>query len=136
MSSIFNIALTGLNDAAQRIANTSSNIVNASSTAPLPKNSGDPYTGFTPQDVVTLSDSVGNNNLGVHTTTKPRDPAYVTIYDPNSKLANAQGLVAAPNVDIATELVTANVGSINYSANAALIKIVNKTEKSLLDVLR
>ncbi|MDP9126977.1 MAG: flagellar biosynthesis protein FlgC [Pseudomonadota bacterium] len=136
MSIVSNIAVSGLNDASRRIANAASNIVNASSTAALPSSASDPYTGFTPQDVVTLSDSVGGNNLGVSTTSAPRSPPYGVAYDPNSKLANAQGLVAVPNVDLASELVAANAAQTNYTADAAVIRIAQKTEKSLLDILR
>jgi flagellar basal-body rod protein FlgC len=134
MSSVTNIAVSGLNDATRRVANAASNIVNASSTAPLPKNASDPYTGFVPQDVVTVSESTAGNNLGVTTTTVPRTTPYVTAYEPNAAQANAEGLVAAPNVDIAAELVSANVSSVNYGANAAVIKIAEKTQKALLDI--
>jgi flagellar basal-body rod protein FlgC len=130
MTSAANIALSGLNDAAQRVANATSNIVNASSIAPLPK-IADNYSGFVPQDTVTLSGPAG----GVTTTTEPRDPAYVAAYDPNAPQANAQGLVAAPNVDLASEIVNINVAQVNYGADAAVIKIEDKMQKSLLDII-
>lgn len=128
---VTSIAISGLNAEAQTVANASSNIVNASSTAPLPQNANN-YTGFTPQDVITISTPGAG---GVTTATTPVSPAYVTAYDPNSPQANAQGLVAAPNVDLANEAVTENNASINYGADAAVIKIANKMEKSLLDII-
>jgi flagellar basal-body rod protein FlgC len=134
MSSAINIAVTGLNDAAERVANAASSIVNASSTSPLP-HAGQPYSGFVPQDVVTLSDSVSGNNLGVTTTTQPTANPYIVAYDPNSSQANAQGLVAAPNIDLTSEIVNANVASVNYAADATVIKIAEKTQKSLLDIV-
>ena len=134
MSSALNIAITGLNDSVQRVANAASSIVNASSTSPLPQ-AGESYTGFTPQDVVTLSDSVSGNNLGVTTTTEPRANPYIVAYDPNSSQANAQGLVASPNVDLTSEIVTANVAKVNYAANAAVVKTEEKTQKALLDIV-
>jgi flagellar basal-body rod protein FlgC len=134
MPNILSIAISGLNDAVTRVANAASNIVNASSTAPLPQNSAG-YTGFVPQDVVTLSNSVGNNNLGVSDTTVPRTPAYVTVPDPTSPQANAQGLVAAPNVDLNAELIASKVASVTYGANADVIKVYDKMQKSLLDAL-
>jgi flagellar basal-body rod protein FlgC len=134
MNSAFNIAVSGLNDAVTRIANAASNIVNASSTGRLPDNAGQNYSGFQPQDIVTLSQNANGQGLGVTSTSTPRNPGYVVTSDPTSALANAQGLVGAPNVDLASELVTANVAKTNYTANAAVIRIQEKTEKALLDI--
>jgi flagellar basal-body rod protein FlgC len=116
MASALNIALTGLNDAAARIANATTNIVNASSISPLPQ-IADNYSGYVPQDTVTLSQDAGGNSLGVTTATEPQNNPYVTSYDPNAPQANAQGLVAQPNVDLATQLVNINVSQVNYRAH-------------------
>lgn len=133
MASALNIALTGLNDAATRIANATANIVNASSISPLPQ-IADNYSGYVPQDVVTLSQDAGGNSLGVTTATQPQSNPYVTSYDPNTPQANAQGLVAQPNVDLATQLVNINISQTNYAADATVVKIGEKMEKSLLDI--
>ncbi|HEU0118071.1 MAG TPA: flagellar biosynthesis protein FlgC [Alphaproteobacteria bacterium] len=134
MSSILNIAVSGLNAASAQIANATKNIVNASSTGALPNDEGQNYTGYTPTDVVTLSTSTAGANLGVTTTTVPRSPAYSPAYDPNSPNANAQGLVGAPNVDLTSEIVSSKVSQVNYAADAAIIRIENKDEKALLDI--
>ena len=134
MSSILNISISGLNDATTRASNAASNIVNASSISVVPQNPGGTLSNFTPQDVITLSDSVGNNNLGVTSELVPRNPAYTVISDPTSPVANGQGLVAAPNVDLATEIVSLKESQVSYSANAAVIKINEKEEKALLDI--
>ena len=70
MASILNIALSGLNNAVTRVANAASNIVNASSTSKLPSSPGNTYTGFQPQDVITLSNAAG----GVSSKTVSRNP--------------------------------------------------------------
>jgi flagellar basal-body rod protein FlgC len=134
MSNILNIAVSGLNDAITRIANAASNIVNASSTAPLPS-PGQAYTGYVPQDVVSISQAAGGANLGVTDTTEARNPAYTPAYAPNSPNANASGLVATPNVDLNAELIASKEASVIYGANADVIKVANETEKSLLDAL-
>jgi flagellar basal body rod protein FlgC len=43
--------------------------------------------------------------------------------------------VAAPNVDIATELVDSSVAALSYKANAAVIKTVKETDQYLMDIL-
>ncbi len=134
MSSAANIALTGLNDAAQRVANATSNIVNASSIAPLPQIASN-YSGYVPQDTVTLSQTSGGNSLGVTTSSAPRSPAYNVAYDPSASQANAQGLVAQPNVDLASEAINLNAAQVNYGADAAVIRTVDQTQKALLDII-
>ncbi len=135
MTSVFQTSVSGLNDAITRVANAASNIVNASSISALPKNSAD-YTGYVPKDVITISNSVGDHNLGVHSVSVPREPAYNVVSDSNSPLANDQGLVATPNVDLTAEIVTQQIATVSYAANATVIAIEARTQKSLLDVLR
>ena len=135
MSSILSITISGLNDAVTRLANAASNIVNVSSTGKLPTSSGAAYTGFQPQDVVTISNAGGGNGLGVTSALQPRSPAYTTASDPTSPNANAQGLVAAPNVDLNAELIASKEAQVSYSANAKVIKITEKMQKSLLDAV-
>ena len=130
MQSILSIAVSGLNNAVARIANAASNIVNASSTSPLPS-AGQNYTGFNPQDVVSIS----NPNGGVSSALAPRNPAYVTTSNPGSPNANAQGLVAAPNVDLNSELIASKEAEVSYSADAKLIKVSQQMEQSLLDAV-
>jgi len=134
MSNILNIAVTGLNDAITRIANATSNIVNASSTGKLPSGAS-PYTGFHPQDVVTLSIAGGGGGLGVTDIKQPRNPAFVTAFDPTSKDANADGLIGAPNVDLNAELIASKEAQVSYSAGAKLIKVAQEMDKTLLDAL-
>ena len=135
MPGILDIAVSGLNNAVLRVANAASNIVNASSTSKLPSTPSDPYTGFQPQDVVTLSSSTGGNNLGVTSALTPRSPAYVAEPNPNSADANAQGLVAAPNVDLNAELISSKEAEISYAADAKIISVTQKMQKSLLDAI-
>jgi flagellar basal-body rod protein FlgC len=135
MSEALKIAVSGLNDAVLRVVNVASNVVNALSTGHLPETPGGKATSYQPQDVVTLSDSVGDNIMGVHSTLRPREPAYAAAPAPDSPDANAAGLVAAPNVDLASELVNAKMAEIAYKANAAVIRAERKNDKELLDTL-
>jgi flagellar basal body rod protein FlgC len=58
MSNVVTIAMTGLNAASLRVANATTNMVNAQSTK------------FQARDIATVSNSVGGNNLGVSTATE------------------------------------------------------------------
>ncbi len=129
------IAVSGLNAAVRRVVNSASNFVNASSTGRLPESSGEQATVYRPADVVALSNSVGGNALGVRTETKTREPSYVSAYDPHSPDANAEGFIAAPNIDIASELIAMKMAEISYKANAAVIRAQTDMDKELLDTL-
>jgi flagellar basal-body rod protein FlgC len=135
MAKALMIAVSGLNDAVKRMVNVASNLVNASSTGRLPKTPDEKATSYQPTDVVTLSNSAYGDNLGVQSTIRPREPAYTVARDPRSPDANAEGLVAAPNVDIASELIAAKMAEISYKANAAVIRAEREADKELLDRL-
>jgi len=131
MTSLFSIAVSGLNNATLRLSNAASNIVNASSTSKLPSSPNAPYTGFTPQDVISLSTGAA----GVTSALQPRTPAYQAVPDATSSNANSSGLVATPNVDLNSELIASKEAQVSYAANAKLIKVGEEMEKTLLDAI-
>jgi flagellar hook protein FlgE len=81
-SSILNIAVSGLNAAAARVANAATNIVNASS------------TNFLPQDIISLSNSVG----GVTTVIEPQ-PATLGVTTP-TPVTPAPSLTPTPTTSV------------------------------------
>lgn len=134
MSEALRIAVMGLNDAATRVANVSKNLVNVLSTGRLPETSGGQATSYQPTDVVTVSNSVGDNALGVRSIVVERDPAYRVAPDPESPNANEDGLIAVPNVDVAAELICMKIAEMTYRANAALIRTAQEMDRTALDI--
>jgi len=129
MTDALRTAISGLNDSTLRVANAISNMVNASSTgriAPDGKNSA-----FQPLDVVATPNAVG----GVTSNLVPRSPASFPVPDPHSPNANAQGLVAAPNVDLVAETTAIITAQATYAANAKVIRAVDEANRKLLDTL-
>lgn len=114
--------------AATRLEASASNIANASSSGPVPNASG-ATTAYAPV-TVTQSDVKGG---GVSARiTNAADP-YVTAYDPSAPDANAEGMVADPNVDMASELVNVMSARISYEASAKTMKVANDMLKTTLD---
>lgn len=135
MSEIFSVALSGMRDSVLRIRNAVTNIVNASSTSRLPSSPQEAAAMFQPKDAVTLSQEGGNQPLDVTSVLIDRDPAYRVVAGGSSPLANEEGLIAEPNVDLASEIVATKMAELTYKANAAVIKAVKENDERLLDTL-
>jgi flagellar basal-body rod protein FlgC len=126
MTNAIGIALTGLNAASKRAEASASNIANALTAGSLTDQAHPPYTPVTVQ-----SRSQGETG-GVLTDIIPRDNPFSAAYSPNSPFADENGLVAAPNVDYAEEIVNLKLAEISYKANISTIKVQSELYDSLL----
>lgn len=123
-------ALSGLKLNALKVSVAASNIVNIGSTGPVtPEPNG--RRAYTPKDVVAIAQQDG----GVSGQVIDRTPATVKIYDPGSIDADANGLMAIPNIELATEAVTLMIAKNAYAASASVIRTADKMEKDLLSLL-
>jgi flagellar basal-body rod protein FlgC len=65
-----------------------------------------------------------------------RDPTgYVPVSDPTSPDANAQGLVALPGVDLASEMVDLIAARVQYAASAQVVRAADDMQRKALDTL-
>lgn len=108
---ITSIALSGLNAAEKRLANSANNIANAST------------PNFKATDAVQESVDGG----GVRVDIVERDPATVTV-------PTEDGTQELPNVSLEQEVVTGLTATYDYQANAKLLKTQKELDKSLLDI--
>lgn len=133
MTDALSIALSGLRAQTTRLAATASNIANASTGGAVP--SADPSapasTLYTPVTVDFSSQAGG----GVSAQVRPDPNAYSVIYDPSSSYANADGLVAVPDVDLAEQLVNLIETKAAYKANVSVIKTQDEILGDLLDTI-
>ena len=92
------------------------------STGALPNANGTVPAGspqaYAPLEVV-QSASVGG---GVQTSVTTVTPSTTAVFDPQASFANQDGLVAARNVDLASEFVGQLLASYSYAANAIVLK--------------
>lgn len=86
--------------------------------------------GYTPVRVEQTTTGSG----GTRARTVPVSPASLTIYDPSSPLANGQGAVNIPNVSLPTEIGELKRASHAYKANALVLKTLDDTFKTLLEI--
>ncbi|NYT87070.1 flagellar basal body rod protein FlgC [Pollutimonas harenae] len=127
-SSIFQIAGSALTAQSQRMNVTASNLANADSvTGP----DGQPYRArqvvFQMTPVAGQSQTAAVGGVRVAAVVESAAPPRLQ-YDPKNPLANADGYVAMPNVDVVAETVNMISASRSYQAN---VEVIN-TAKSLM----
>lgn len=118
-------SVSGLMAAARKATVAASNIANADVIGSTDLNSPDQaYSARVTQDTSTAGG-------GVQTSVLPRNSPFVPSYSPDSPLADAQGMVNAPNVNLDEELITLKQAENAYKANS----LVSKLTKELLDIV-
>jgi flagellar basal-body rod protein FlgC len=134
MSSVQSIAVSGMLAASRRLEVSAQNVANVRSDGALPDAQGnyssDAPRPYTPQRV----DQVDLATGGTRAVVTDVSPSYVATYNPSAPYANHDGMVAAPNVDLADEVVQRLMASYAYAANARVVTSHNQMVKSLFDI--
>jgi flagellar basal-body rod protein FlgC len=140
--SILSIATSGLSAASLRVSVAANNIANANTTGPLPSSGASAGAGiaptfpaaYVPLRVEQVGQSSGSTPGGTVATVSTVSPSYTAQSDPSASFANQDGLVAAPNVDLAGEFVELATAKYSFIANAKVIQAYAETTESLLDI--
>ncbi len=127
-----NIAQSGLTASTMRLNASASNIVNADSVGAIAAPETDAgRTAYRPLTVNQQSIAGG----GVTATYSAVQPATVTRYDPSSSVADASGMVAAPNVDLVEEQVQQITARYDFRADVQVIQSADQMQKAAIDLL-
>jgi flagellar basal-body rod protein FlgC len=135
MNTAMNIAVSGMRAASAGLNASASNLANLESDGPVPATSPQQPVAQAPGGVyqpVALTQTAQSGG-GVTASVMPSLPSYALAYDPSAPFANMQGIVAAPNVDPAQEVMNQMTASLAYRANVATFKTAQQMEKTLLD---
>ncbi|MGJ3262740.1 MAG: flagellar basal body rod protein FlgC [Salinarimonas sp.] len=130
MISALAISRTGLDAASLRLQASASNVANLRSTGALPEEPGQRAGSYAPVDVVQTS----IDGAGVSARLAERMPAYRPSYEPGAPDANADGVVAAPNVDIVGEVTNQIMAAAAFEANAAAMRAAREMAETLFDI--
>src|SRR5258705_4336017 len=134
MSSVLSIAISGMQAATTRLEVSARNVANARSAGALPDAQGnysaDAPRAYIPQRVDQVDLSGGGTQAVVSNVTR----SYIPAYDPGAPYANADGQVAAPNVDLTEEAIQQLVARYTFAANARVVTAYDQMVKSLLDI--
>jgi flagellar basal-body rod protein FlgC len=134
MSSVLSIALSGMQAATRRLEVSASNVANARSNGALPDAQGN-YAADAPRPYTPLRvEQIDVSGGGTRAVVREVSPSYTATYDPQAPYANEDGLVAAPNIDLAEEMIQQLIATYTYAANARVVTSYNQMVKSLLDI--
>ena len=123
---IFDIASSGLSAQSQRLNVVASNLANADSTTSA---DGQPYRARQGVFATAPVANAGRESAGVRVTGVVEDTSPLRRqYDPKHPMADEQGYVTLPNVNVVEEMVNMISASRSYQTNADMMS----TAKSLL----
>jgi flagellar basal-body rod protein FlgC len=126
------IALSGMNVATLRLRVSAGNVANALSDGPLP---GSADAASFPSAYVPLRvDQIATAGGGTNATVAAVSPATVPAYDPAAPYADANGMVASPNVDFANELIQQLLARYTFAANALVVRADTQLSAALFDI--
>ena len=138
MADALSIALSGAHAQTVRLAASASNTANLRTRGQFPAAGAAPAESdpYRPVQAVQQSRTLGDGSgAGVVTGIRPTVPAFVPEYDPGAAEADAAGIVGAPNVDAAREIVEQKLSLRAYQANLRTVRATDEMQKSLLDAL-
>ena len=130
MSSISSVALSGLLAQSKRLEVSASNVANLRSTGVRP--GAQPQPGeFVPHQVSLKSRAGGD----VEAVAVPVNPPSVLAFEPGAPDADADGITARPNVQLAREVVNQLDAQRNFQANLKVIETEDRLLGDLLDII-
>jgi flagellar basal-body rod protein FlgC len=134
MSPTLSIAASGMSAATRRLEVSARNIANAYSAGPLPSPDVALIAIHPPAYEAQRVEQVETADGGTRAFVREASPGTVTAYDPNAPYADANGMVAMPNVDLANEAVEHITAQLSFAMNAYVARTSAHMMKSLIDI--
>jgi len=128
-------ALSGLGAATTRLGGVAGNLANQRSAGALrPEEGAAPtYEPAAYEPVVTVQQSAPGG--GTTAAYRRAEPATVPSYEPDSPLADEDGMVGEPNVDPAREMAEMLAARQSYEANLRTVRTATEMQDSLLRIV-
>jgi flagellar basal-body rod protein FlgC len=127
------IAVSGMNVAALRLQVSASNVANAFTDGPLPgsANAGNYPSAYAPWRVDQI-DTIGG---GTSATVGAIMPSGLVAFDPTALYADGRGMVARPNVDLASEFIQQISARYMFAANAQVMRTDARMTGALFSII-
>jgi flagellar basal-body rod protein FlgC len=120
--------------ASRRLEVSESNVANALSDGPLPSADAAVQAKYPAAYTPMRVDQVETAGGGTDAVVTNVAPSTVPTFDPSAPYADANGMVASPNVSLANEVVQQLVARYTFVTNAAVVRSYEQMMKSLLDI--
>jgi len=134
MSSILSIAVSGITAASERLQDSASNVANAESGGPTAQASAVIQAQYPPPYIPKQAHQVARADGATQAVTTAVQPGTVLAYDPTAPYADSNGTVAKPNVDFTSEAYQELTARYNFVANAYVMRVYSRMQKTLLDI--
>ncbi len=118
----------------QRLQVSANNVANANSDGPLPSASAADQSQYPAAYVAQQVNQVATPGGGTNAIVSNAQPGTVTAYDPTAPYADQNGQVAAPNVDIASEVIQQAIASYTFTANADVMSAEQEMMQTLFNI--
>lgn len=118
----------------QRLQVSADNVANADSDGPLPAAPAAAQAQYPAAYMPQQVDQVETASGGTATVVSDVEPGTVATFDPRAPYADANGLVASPNVDYAAEAMQQVTASYEFAFNALVMRVYSQISKSLVDI--
>ncbi len=139
VGSVLSTALSGLNAQKLRLNTTASNVANVltSGAAPgSPEAAAGASVVYRPLQVNMTSQNLPDGSgAGVSASVTETPGGFSFTRNPDAPGADAEGMVAVPNVDLTREMTNLIETKALFKANAAVIRTANEMSGELLDIL-
>lgn len=122
------IAISGLRAQGKQIEVISSNVANARTTN---AGNGEPYRRL--EAIFKTDDDLGGVKLDKILADKSE---FLKVLDPGNPLADEDGYVSMPNVNLPVEMMNLTIATRVYQANTAVLKRYQKMVETTLELLR
>lgn len=128
------IALSGMNAASLSLSVSASNVANVRTTGAVPGSTA-ASAPSAPQVYQALSQTRSAVSTGgVTSSARASVPSWVQEYSPDESYADQNGMIAAPNVDFATEAVNQITASDAYGAGARTVRAADEMTREAIDM--
>jgi flagellar basal-body rod protein FlgC len=138
MADAMSIAVSGMTAETKRLNASASNVANLRTTGTIPAKDGTVPEGakqaYQPMATSQTSVMAGSEPAGTRATYTPITPSWVGQMDADMPYADANGMVAAPNVDLAAEQVNQITASRTYAANVATVRTADEMTRDVLNM--
>ena len=130
ISNVTNITTSSLQNASKTLEVSAANVANSGTKGQI-GGTQENSKAYVPRRVENTSQAQG----GVRTDVKELENGTIPVFDPQNPAANAEGLVEAPNVDLAEEIATQKQAGYQFDASAKVLKEADEVLGKLIDII-